>query len=118
MKKLLFISIIILAAILRFYNISIDPPGVNRDEASIGYTAYSLLHTGKDEYGRSFPVSFQSFGDWKLPFYIYETVVSVAIFGLNEFAVRVPSALAGIGTVILVFFLGEDIFHFKWFYYV
>ena len=113
MKKVLFISILLLAAVLRFYNISNIPPGVNRDEASIGYTAYSLLHTGKDEYGRSFPFSFESFGDWKLPFYIYENMVSVSIFGLNEFAVRVPSALAGIATVALVFFLAEELFHTK-----
>jgi 4-amino-4-deoxy-L-arabinose transferase-like glycosyltransferase len=86
------------------------PPGVNRDEASIGYTAYSLLHTGKDEYGRFLPVSFQSFGDWKLPVYIYETVLSVALFGLNTFAVRIPSAIAGILLVILVYFLVKELF--------
>lgn len=96
--------------VLRIYNLGQVPPGVNRDEASIGYTAYSLLHTGKDEYGRFLPISFQSFGDWKLPVYIYETVLSVAVFGLNTFAVRVPSALAGILFVILVYFLVKELF--------
>ena len=81
------------------------PPGVNRDEGSIGYTAYSLLTTGKDEYGRSFPISFQSFGDWKLPFYIYSVVPFVSLFGLSELAVRLPSALFGIASVGLTYFL-------------
>lgn len=97
--------ILLLAAFFRFYNLSNVPPGVNRDEASIGYTAYSILKTGKDEYGRVLPISFQSFGDWKLPFYIYTTTVSVKILGLNELAVRAPSAIFGLGIVLLTYFL-------------
>ncbi len=53
---LIFLIIIFVAFFLRFYKIADIPPGVNRDEASIGYTAYSLLNTGKDEYGRVFPL--------------------------------------------------------------
>lgn len=106
----IFLIILILAAFLRFYNLSHVPPGVNRDEASIGYTAYSLIKTGKDEYGRMFPVSFQSFGDWKLPFYIYTTIPFVWLFGISELAVRVPSALFGTLTVGLTFFLVRLLF--------
>lgn len=108
---LLYLAILFLGIFLRIYKLSDVPPGVNQDEASIGYTAYSLIHTGKDEYGRSFPLSFQSFGDWKLPLYIYESLGSVALFGLTAFAVRIPSALAGMVTVALIFFLAEELFH-------
>lgn len=105
-----FLLIFALGLFLRIYRVSEIPPGVNRDEASIGYTAYSLLTTGKDEYGKPFPLSFQSFGDWKLPFYIYLTVVSVSLFGLNEFAVRIPSVLFGTGAGILTYFLVKELF--------
>ena len=108
---LAFASILIVAALLRFTKLSEIPPGVNRDEASIGYTAYSILRTGKDEYGRFLPISFESFGDWKLPLYIYLTVPSVAAFGLNEFAVRFPSALAGTLAVFLTYFLVLELFN-------
>ncbi|OGH20482.1 MAG: hypothetical protein A3D74_02825 [Candidatus Levybacteria bacterium RIFCSPHIGHO2_02_FULL_37_13] len=101
----IFLAIIIIAGFLRFYRITEIPPGINRDEGSIGYTAYSLLKTGMDEYGRVFPVSFESFGDWKLPFYIYTVVPFVSLFGLSELAVRFPSALFGIATVGLSYFL-------------
>lgn len=114
MKKrflFIFLSIFILAAVLRLYKLNEIPPGVNRDEASIGYTAYSLLKTGRDEYGRLFPLSFQSFGDWKLPFYIYTTVPFVSVLGLSELAVRLPSALFGIATVGLTFFLVRQLFN-------
>lgn len=109
-QKFLFILIIILASFLRLYKLSTIPPGINRDEGSIGYTAYSLLKTGKDEYGRVLPLSFESFGDWKLPLYIYTTIPFVKIFGLTELAVRLPSALSGILTVASVFFLTKILF--------
>ncbi|HEX8965078.1 MAG TPA: glycosyltransferase family 39 protein [Patescibacteria group bacterium] len=107
---LLFVVILVVGFFLRFTNVSDIPPGVNRDEASIGYTAYSLLQTGKDEYGRSYPLSFQSFGDWKLPLYIYTTAASVNFLGLNDFAVRLPSVVAGVATIALIFFLTEELF--------
>ncbi len=102
--------VIVVATVLRLYSLVNIPPGVNRDEASIGYTAYSLLQTGKDEYGRFLPVSFQSFGDWKLPLYIYVTVGFVKAFGLTELAVRLPSAIFGIMTVFLTYILVKEFF--------
>ena len=111
-KKQLFIFILIFALgiFLRIYDLSNVPPGVNRDEASIGYTAYSLLQTGKDEYGIKYPLSFQSFGDWKLPLYIYTVVPFVKIFGLSEIAVRLPSVIFGVSSIILTFFLVKILF--------
>ncbi len=113
MKKkvvLLFFTILFVGILLRIYKVTEIPPGVNRDEASIGYTAYSLLFTGKDEYGRFFPLSFQSFGDWKLPLYIYATIPAVKFLGLNELAVRVVSILAGIATIILSYLFVKELF--------
>lgn len=107
--SILLFGIVLLAAFLRLYRLDNVPPGVNRDEASIGYTAYSLLTTGKDEYGRAFPLSFESFGDWKLPLYIYTTIPFVAVFGLSELAVRLPSAIAGTLTVFVLYFLVLEI---------
>src|SRR3989338_7963364 len=110
-KKVLLIllTVVVLAAVLRFYKITEIPPGINQDEGSIGYTAYSILKTGLDEYGRAFPVSFESFGDCKLPFYIYTVVPFVSVFGLSELAVRFPSALFGIATVGLYYFLAMEL---------
>ncbi|MBI5449620.1 glycosyltransferase family 39 protein [Candidatus Gottesmanbacteria bacterium] len=105
----LLVLIIFLAAFLRLFRVNEIPPGVNRDEASIGFTAYSLMQTGNDEYGKPFPLSFQSFGDWKLPLYIYTTIPFVKLFGLNELAVRLPSVIAGTLTVFLTYFLVKEL---------
>lgn len=110
----LLIGIVFLAAMLRIWGIGQYPVGLNADEAAIGYNAYSLIHTGKDEYGQAFPLAFKSFGDYKPGLYFYIVLPFVATFGLNEFAVRLPSALLGIGTVLLVFFLAKNIFKNQW----
>ena len=95
--------ILILAAFLRIYKLSTIPPHLTPDEAALGYNAYSILKTGRDEYGKFMPMIFKSFGDYKPGLYVYLTTPFVAIFGLNEFAVRLPSALAGVMAVWLIY---------------
>ncbi len=108
--KILLIAIIILGFFLRFYKLGEIPNGLYQDETAIGWNAYSLLQTQKDEYGRKFPLYFKSFGDYKLPVYIYLTTISVNYFGLTPLAVRLPSALFGFLTIPLFYLLVKKIF--------
>ena len=108
--KAIFCLILIIAFFLRFYRLGQVPPSLDWDEASLGYNAYSILKTGKDEYGERLPLSIRSFGDYKPPLYVYLTIPSVAVFGPNEFAVRFPSAFLGTLTVLLTYFLVNELF--------
>lgn len=101
---LLFLLIII-GLFLRFYNISNNPNSLSIDEVAFGYSAYSILKTGHDENGTFMPLTFRSTGDYKNPVLIYSLVPSVAVFGLNEFAVRFTTALAGVITIPVFFFM-------------
>ncbi len=94
-----------IALFLRFHQLSNIPNGLYPDETAIGYNAYSILLTGKDEYGENMPLYFRSFDDYKLPLYIYSTTLSIKLFGANAFAVRFPSAFLGSLSVIFLFFL-------------
>jgi 4-amino-4-deoxy-L-arabinose transferase-like glycosyltransferase len=100
-KWLPFLIIIFIATALRFYQLGNVPIELNRDEASLGYTAYSLLQTGKEEHGIYWPINIESFGDWKLPAYVYTLIPFVKTFGLHSWVIKLPSALAGVGIVIL-----------------
>ncbi len=100
--------IVIFGFFLRVYKLDQIPAGFFCDEASIGYNAYSVLTTGKDEYGKPFPVFFESFGDYRSPIEIYTTVPFIAIFGLNEFSTRLPSVLYGLITIALMYFVGKE----------
>lgn len=106
------ILILAIASILRLYRIT-ELPALNADEAAIGYNAYSLIQTGKDEHGNPWPLHFQSFNDYKPGLYFYLVLPFVKVLGLSELAVRLPGALFGVGTVLMVYFLVCEMFK-KW----
>lgn len=102
--------ILTLAFFIRFINLGSNPPGLTWDEAALGYNAYSILLTGRDEYGAFLPFNLQSFGDYKPALYAYLDIPFIVIFGLNEFAVRIPSAIVGTLNVLTVFLLVRLLF--------
>src|SRR5260221_3091030 len=105
MRKWLIIGIVLLGFLLRALSISNHPVGFTPDEASFGYDAYSILKTGRDQWGQAMPSVFKSFGDDKLPAYTYLVVPFVATFGLNETAVRLPNAILGTLAIVVVYLL-------------
>ena len=106
---MLLFSSLLLAIFLRFYKLGQVPNGLYRDETAIGYNSYSILTTGKDEYGQRAPLYFKSFGDYKLPVYVYVTAATVKFFGLTPLAVRLPSAIFGVLTVLALYFLVKEL---------
>lgn len=110
-KTFIFLTLILfLASYLRFFHLSSIPPSLYSDEANQGYNAYSIMQTGKDEHGVFLPVSLRSFGDWKPPLPAYLMIPFIKIFGLSELSIRLPSAVLGVGSIILVFFLIRTLF--------
>jgi 4-amino-4-deoxy-L-arabinose transferase-like glycosyltransferase len=112
MKRItLLLAVIVLGSILRFYQLGSNPPSLSWDEASLGYNAYSILKSGKDEFGERYPLSrFIAFGDYKPPGYIYASVPSIWLLGLNEFSIRLPSVLAGIIMMVFTYLLTKELF--------
>lgn len=102
--------IVILAFFLRIYRLDEIPAGFFADEASIGYNAYTVLTKGTDEYGTPYPFFFKAFGEYKSPVQIYATVPFIAMFGLNEFSVRLTSVVFGTITVVALYFLVKTLF--------
>lgn len=88
---------------------------LNRDEAALAYNALLLRESGKDEWGRSWPLALESFGDYKLLGYPLSLVPLFTLFGYSDAIVRLPSALAG-GLLIVVSYYLADSFNLskKW----
>ncbi len=107
MKKIEIALLLItfLAGFLRFYRLGQVPPSLEWDEVAIGYDAYSVLKTGRDQFGQFLPLTFRSIDDYKPPLYEYLAIPPIAVFGLNEFAVRFPAALFGTLAIPLTYFL-------------
>lgn len=99
------------ALFVRAYKVTSIPSSLSWDEVSIGYNAYSILKTGRDEHGRFLPIdTFVGYGDYKPPLAVYLTVPFVAVFGLTELAVRLPSVIAGTFAVLLTYFVVLELF--------
>jgi len=112
-KKINFflLGIIIVAAILRLYQLAVLPGSLSPDEAALGYTASSLLKTGADTHGTIFPLAYSVFGSaWTLIGYPLSDIIPQFFLGLNEFSIRLPSALAGVAGVILIYFIADKLF--------
>jgi 4-amino-4-deoxy-L-arabinose transferase-like glycosyltransferase len=109
MKKTILFVILIIAFLLRFVSVTHFPVGFNADEASFGYDAYSILHTARDQWGNFLPIVLKSFGDYKSPVMSYLITPSVAIFGLNVFAVRLPNVIIGTLAVLATYLLVLEI---------
>ena len=105
--KIFLALVLLLFAFTRLYKIAQIPSSVYWDEASIGYNAYSVLTTGRDEWGEFLPLHFRAFGEFKLPVYIYSVIPFIKIFGLNALSVRFPSVLFSFLTIIFVYLLAR-----------
>ncbi len=108
-KYILIILTLILAAALRLVSLDKFPAGLNADEAAIGYNAWSLIQTGKDEHSTIWPLVFRSFDDYKPPIYFYLVLPFVKFLGLNVWSVRLPSALLGIASVYLIYLIVKQL---------
>jgi len=97
--------IFLVGGVLRLYKLSSSPPTLNWDEAAWGYNAYSLMLTGKDEYREFLPIFTRSFDEYKPALPSYLMIPFIKYFGLSESAVRMPSAILGSLSIILLYFL-------------
>lgn len=105
------ILIFLVSLIPRLIFINSFPPSPNWDEVSLGYNAYSILKTGRDEWGRTLPLIFRAYGDYKLPLYIYLDIIPIALLGLNPVSVRLISIIAGSLIPVIIYLILKKITH-------
>lgn len=111
---LLFTCILLLGGFLRFYKLGEIPVSLYWDETAMLADAKFVAETGKDIHGNSWwQTMFVSYGDYKLPVYIWLAVISVKILGANSLALRLPSAVLGMMTILLAGWLSKELFSFQ-----
>ena len=100
--------LLLLASLLRLWNLGILPNGLHWDEMDTGYQAYSLLKTGKDYFGNVLPFFPHSFADYRTPVFIYSAVPFVASLGLSAVSVRLVAVVWGLLSIVLIYLLVRD----------
>lgn len=104
-KRYVFFFFTILALwFTRFCMLGSVPDGLQADEASFLVNAYSYMTTGLDEDGKR-NLWFESYIDPKPTLYALLQIPSIALFGLNSFAARLPSALISVVSILGVYIL-------------
>lgn len=77
------------------------------DEINFAEAAREMILTG--DYSRV-QINFQPFWE-KPPLFLWMQVLSMKIFGVNEFAARFPNAMCGVVTLLVLFNAGRKLYH-------
>jgi len=102
-KSYVLLLILIIASLLRLANIDSAPPGLYPDEAMNGNNAIEALETG--EFKAFYPEN-----NGREGLFANIQAGSIIIFGNEAKALRIPSAIFGILTVLGVYFLTKELF--------
>ena len=89
------VLLLLIGLLLRALCLGSFPPGLNQDEASIGFDAWSLLRWGMDRNGDVWPVLFVSWGSGQNVLYAYLSIPFLALLGLNTVSLRLCAAFWG-----------------------
>lgn len=100
-KNLSILALIFFVSILvRLINLPF--PAFTPDEARIAYRGYTLALEGRDEFGRKYPILFNSLSDYQLPAVSYITALGIGLFGKSDFGARMPFVIFGSGLAVLI----------------
>jgi 4-amino-4-deoxy-L-arabinose transferase-like glycosyltransferase len=93
-------GLIVLAVILRLWELTEIPPGLYHDEALNGLDALSVLEGNR-------PIYFTA-NNGREPFFIYSIALSIALLGRSPGAIRIVAALLGTLTVPVVYLMARE----------
>ncbi len=105
-NKLVYIFAVLIflgAFFLRFYNISITPPGIYPDEAVNGQDALKVLDGAQWQW-------FYPDNQGREGLFMNLVAVSFAIFGVSAMSLKLPAVIFGSLTVLGTFFLSRELF--------
>lgn len=102
-------TFLIIGMLIRIIGIENMPNALNCDEASSGYEAYSILNYGIDRNGNKLPAFLVSWGGGQNVLLTYLIIPFIKIFGLNTLAIRLPMAILGCISLIIMYLLLKKI---------
>lgn len=106
----LMLLIIVVAIFFRFFQIGQIPVSTYWDETAMMVDLKAVLATGQDMHGLSwFQTIYPSYGDYKLPFYIWLSLIPSWLLGVSPMALRLVSAVAGVVTIVIAAGIGRRI---------
>lgn len=107
--KIIFLIGAVVALFVRIYKFSQIPGGINQDGAMAAVDAKALLEYGTDRFGMEYPVHLTGWGYGQMSALLsYLMVPFIKLFGLNSFAIRLPSLLISMLGIFALYFLAKS----------
>lgn len=107
--EFIFYILVVVGCLVRCFGINLYPNGLNVDEASSTYEAFSILNYGIDRNGNSFPVFLEAWGSGQNALYTYIMIPFVKILGVNIISTRLPMVLISCFSLVVWYKLLEKI---------
>lgn len=102
---LVLIAAFVVGAAVRVWQFGSIPPGLNQDEASTAYDAFSILNFGVDRSGFHIPLVLNSWGSGMYALASYLQMPFIAVFGLSVPAARLAFLVAGLVAIPVFYYL-------------
>lgn len=110
MKNLFILLLVCLFSFLLFtYKITEVPPGINGDEAGIGYNSILISRNLTDENHNFLPLFiFAKGSDWKQPVTVYTTALFFRIFGVSYWLLRATSIFFILAALVILYLISKE----------
>lgn len=105
---LILVAAIVIGTAVRVWKFGEIPPGLNQDEASTAYDAFSILQYGVDRNGTHNPVVLISWGSGMYALASYMEMPFIALFGLTVTSARLAYLFAGLASLPIFYFFLRD----------
>ncbi len=101
------VFVVLLGIVLRFTLLGIIPGNgnLNQDEAFAAYEAFAISNYGMDSHGYHNPVYLEAWGSGMNALETYCMIPFIKVLGMNATAVRLPQAILGSLTLIVLYLL-------------
>lgn len=109
-RIVLFVFILVVGVLVRMVGLGALPAGIDQDEAMAAYQAYTLITDGIDLNGYHNPVYFEAWGNGMNALEIYLMIPMIQLFGLTDFAIRLPQAILACLSLPVFFLLLKRLF--------
>lgn len=106
--------IFLAGSLARLLGLGDSPMGLHQDEAYSAYNSWAVMNYGIDSFGYTRPVYYTAWGSGMNVLYSWFTMPFFALFGMSVVTIRLPQAILGCISILVIYGLGREMFHSKW----
>lgn len=106
--------ILLAGSLARLLFLADQPMGLHQDEAYSAYNSWAVMNYGIDSFGYVRPVYYTAWGSGMSVLYSYFTMPFIALFGTSTAVIRLPQAIMGCISILVVYGLGKELFQSRW----